>query len=94
MKDALPQLDLTTFFLSVSAAVLQALEASPPEVDMAKHNIDLLELMQQKTRGNRTDEEDQLLQHLLFQVRMNYVQVTQAGKSDSSSAMTSDKKSE
>jgi len=76
----LPQLDLTTFFLSVSAAAMQALQNNPPEPDMAKHNIDLLELMQEKTRGNRTDEEDQLLSHLLFQVRMAYVKATEGKK--------------
>ena len=44
---------------------------------MAKHNIDLLELMQEKTKGNRTKDEDQLLEHLLFQLRMSYVQSEQ-----------------
>lgn len=69
----LPKLDLTTFFLSVSAASMQALEEKEPDIAMAKHNIDLLELMQDKTKGNRTAEEDQLLTHLLFQLRMTYV---------------------
>lgn len=69
----LPKLDLTTFFLSVSAASMQALEEKDPDIAMAKHNIDLLELMQEKTKGNRTPEEDQLLTHLLFQLRMTYV---------------------
>ena len=70
----LPRLDLTTFFLSVSASAMQALEESQPDTSMAKHNIDLLELMQEKTKGNRTPEEDQLLTHLLFQLRMSFVQ--------------------
>jgi hypothetical protein len=43
------------------------------DLEMARHNIDLLELLQDKTKGNRTPEEDQLLEHLLFQLRMTYV---------------------
>lgn len=76
----LPKIDLTTFFLSVSQATMQSLQASPKELAMAKHNIDLLELMQEKTKNNRTKEEDQLLEQLLFQLRMSYVQTEQSKK--------------
>jgi hypothetical protein len=76
----LPKLDLTTFFLSVSAASMQALEQPQPDIAMARHNIDLLELMQEKTRGNRTPEEEQLLTHLLFQLRMTFVQKKEGKK--------------
>ena len=71
----LPRLDLTTFFLSVSAAAMESLQNSPPDKAMAKHNIDLLELMHEKTKGNRTPEEEQLINHLLFQLRMSFVRV-------------------
>lgn len=70
----LPKIDLTTFFLSVSQATMQALQATPIDLTMARHNIDLLELMQEKTQGNRSKDEDQLLEHLLFQLRMSFVQ--------------------
>ena len=70
----LPKLDLTTFFLSVSAAAMQALQENPPNKLVARHNIDLLELIELKTKGNRTSDEDQLISHLLFQVRMSFVQ--------------------
>ncbi len=73
----LPKIDLVTFFLSISQASIQALQSSPPDLGMAKHNIDLLELMQEKTKGNRSKDEDQLLEHLLFQLRMSYVQSEQ-----------------
>jgi hypothetical protein len=73
-----PKLDLTTFFLSVSAAAMQALQEAPPNKIMAKHNIDLLELLEAKTKGNRSTEEEQLLRHLLFQVRMSFVQDSSA----------------
>lgn len=76
----MPKVDLTTFFLSVSAAAMQSLQASPPDLEMAKHNIDLLVLFEEKTKGNRTKDEDQLLAHLLFQVRMTYVQADPSAK--------------
>ena len=53
---------------------MQAMQSASPNLEMAKHNIDLLELLQEKTKGNLTPDEDQLLTHLLFQVRMTYVQ--------------------
>ena len=81
---AFPKLDLTTFFLSISSAAFMGLGIVPGkpggregEVDLefARQNIDLLELMQEKTRGNRTPEEDRLLEQLLFETRMRFVEV-------------------
>lgn len=76
----MPKVDLTTFFLSVSAAAMESLQASPPDLSMAKHNIELLTLLEEKTKGNRSSDEEQLLAHLLFQVRMSYVQADPAQK--------------
>ncbi|HVW37318.1 MAG TPA: DUF1844 domain-containing protein [Pirellulales bacterium] len=46
-----------------------------PEVhlDEAKHFIDLLEMLEQKTAGNRTPEESQLLDNVLHELRMSFV---------------------
>lgn len=76
-------MDLTTFFLSVSSAAFMGMGLAPmpdgsqPQVDleMAKHNIDLLELMKEKTSGNRSADEDKLLEHLLFEARMKFVEI-------------------
>jgi hypothetical protein len=70
----LPKIDLTTFFLSVSQAAMQSMTEGRVDLEMARHNIDLLELMHEKTQGNRSAEEEQLLGHLLFQLRMSFVQ--------------------
>ena len=82
----IPKLDLTTFFLSISSAAFIGLgvashdDSSPPalDLDLAKQNIDLLELMLEKTKGNRTPEEDRLLAELLFQTRLKYVEIRKA----------------
>lgn len=78
----LPKIDLTTFFLSISSAAFMGMGLVPPvdgqethvDLDLAKQNIDLLELMQEKTRGNRTAEEEKLLEQLLFETRMKFVE--------------------
>jgi hypothetical protein len=43
------------------------------DLELARQNIDLLELMNEKTKGNRTSYEDRLLQQLLFETRMRFV---------------------
>ena len=84
------KIDLSMFFLSISSAAYMGLGIqvpgydAPPRVDLdlARQNIDLLELMSEKTRGNRTPEEDRLLEHLLLETRMRFLEVQRntAGK--------------
>jgi hypothetical protein len=83
--EPLPKLDFTTFILSVSSAAFMGLGIRSPEdgggpqsdtdLELARQNIDLLELLWVKTEGNRTPEEDRLLQQLLFETRMKFVEV-------------------
>ena len=78
-----PKVDLTTFLLSISSAAYMGLgvipmeQGSEPSVDLplARHNIDLLELIAEKTKGNRTADEDRLVDQLLFETRMRFVEV-------------------
>src|ERR1051325_5040068 len=42
-------------------------------LDMAKHNIDTLSIIEEKTRGNLTDDEKRLLDAALYEARMRYV---------------------
>ena len=44
---------------------------------VAKHLIDLLEVLQEKTEGNRTSEESENIEGLLYQLRMAYVQAAE-----------------
>jgi hypothetical protein len=46
---------------------------------MAKHTIDLLTLLRQKTKSNLTPEEDKLLESLLYDLRLRYVEAVKAG---------------
>jgi hypothetical protein len=81
------KLDLTTFFLSISSAAYMGLGAGGGggkiDLELARQNIDLLELMYEKTRGNRTPEEDKLIEQLLFETRMRFVELQKTAKGQS-----------
>jgi hypothetical protein len=51
-----------------------------PKVDLmgARQSIDMLAILAEKTRGNLTPAESQLLDNALFEVRMGFLEVTQA----------------
>lgn len=49
-------------------------ETIPPNPLAAKHHIDLLEVLKNKTEGNLTDDEKQALEGVLYDLRMHYVQ--------------------
>ena len=50
-------------------------EKREPDLAMAKYNIDMLETLAEKTKGNLTEEEHKVLEDTLAQVRMAYVKV-------------------
>jgi hypothetical protein len=52
----------------------------PPQVDLlgARQTIDMLAVIAEKTKGNLSDEEDKLTQSALFELRMGFLEVTQA----------------
>jgi hypothetical protein len=53
-------------------------EQAPPQVDIvgARHTIDTLSMLEEKTRGNLTDTEKAILQDCLFRLRMAFVEIT------------------
>lgn len=54
-------------------------ERIPPNLEVAKHFVDLLQLMEDKTKGNLTPEEKKLLDQVLYETRMSFVQIAQGG---------------
>jgi hypothetical protein len=77
----LPPVDFHTFILSLgSSALLHLGELEHPDggtaekdLPMAKHTIDILTMLEQKTRGNLTPAEDRLMESLLYDLRLRYV---------------------
>ena len=54
---------------------------TPAEVNLAaaQQMIDILALIEEKTRGNLTAEERQLIEQVLFELRLRYVEITKHG---------------
>jgi hypothetical protein len=77
----LPEANFTTFVLSLSSSAMVHLGEVPDpgtgqvsaSLPLAKHTIDVLAMMEEKTRGNLSAQEKKLLCDLLCQLRMRYV---------------------
>jgi hypothetical protein len=48
---------------------------APPDLDAARQVIDILGMIEEKTRGNLTAEERQLLEQGLYELRVRFVEV-------------------
>jgi len=79
-------LDFSALVLSLGSSAIVHLGEAPdpttgqkrdkPDFTMAQQSIDLLAMLQEKTRGNLTAEEGRFLENMLFDLRMLYVQVS------------------
>ena len=81
----LPKVDFSTFVLSLGTTALYQLGAMPDpasgesvEADplVAQQTIDTLEMLRAKTLGNLDDSERQLVDSLLYELRMRFVEST------------------
>lgn len=55
-------------------------EEQEPNIPLARHSIDLLAMLQEKTRNNLTTEEGRLLENGLTELRFRFVQVVEEQK--------------
>jgi hypothetical protein len=77
----LPKIDFSTFILSLNSSALVQLGLiedpasgqKTKNLPLAKQTIDLLAMLEDKTRGNLTRDEDNILKSLLYELRMLYV---------------------
>ena len=80
-KPPLPPVDFASFIVSLSTNALIYLGEVPnpisnkPEkdIDAARHTIDTIAMLQEKTKGNLTKNEEQLIEEVLFNLRMKFV---------------------
>ena len=80
-EGSLPEIDFSSFVFSLSTSALLHLgEVADPvtgkiekDLSMAKQTIDILGMLQEKTRGNLTADEEKLLENLLADLRWRYV---------------------
>ena len=47
---------------------------TPAEMQNAQHNIEILAMLQEKTKGNLTAQETQLISSVLYDLRLKYVE--------------------
>jgi len=77
----IPELTFSAFVYSLSTSVLVHLGEIPEPVTdkmeknlpLAKQTIDILGILQEKTKGNLTPDEENLLNGFLYDLRMRYV---------------------
>jgi metal-dependent amidase/aminoacylase/carboxypeptidase family protein len=50
-----------------------------PDFMLAKYNIDMLEVLHARTKGNLTEDEDKLLENYLEQARMAFIKLSETG---------------
>jgi len=70
-----------SIYLSAMVAMGAATEpGQKPRIDIvgARQSIDTLGMLQEKTKGNLTDKEQRLLQNVLFELRMMFLEITNA----------------
>lgn len=46
-----------------------------PDPDSARHTIDILRMLEVKTKGNLEEDEERLMQHLLYELKVAFVEV-------------------
>jgi hypothetical protein len=84
---AFPPVDFHTFVLSLgSSALLHLGEIENPndgvsqkDLPLAKHTIDILAMLEEKTKGNLSTAEEKLMESLLYDLRLRYVEATKKG---------------
>lgn len=72
----------STLILSIGSTSIMAMGLAPnpatgkieKDLQLARFNVDLLAMLQEKTKGNLTDEEEKFLQVLIQDLRMKFVQ--------------------
>lgn len=83
---SLGSVDFSTHVLSLASTALIALgkmpgpddEILPVDLETARHLIDVLGMLEHKTQGNLDESEHKLLQSLVYDLRVSYVDAEKA----------------
>ncbi len=77
----MPEVTFSAFIMSLSTSALFHLgEIADPstgkklfDLDLAKHAIDTLAMIQNKTKGNLEKDEEELLKNILYDIKIRFV---------------------
>ena len=64
-------------------------EKPEPDFDMARHSIDMLAVLQDKTRGNLSLEEERLLANSLTELRFRFIQIMEESRKEKAAKVES-----
>ena len=87
-RGEMPPANFETLLSTIVTQALFAMGAIPDpqtgqpmlHLDLARHHIDMLTVLEDKTKGNLTDEESKALSSTLYELRSRYVQVANAAR--------------
>jgi hypothetical protein len=79
--ELLSEFGFSTFILSLSTSALVHLGELPDPItskkeinlQLAEQTISIIEMLKEKTKGNRTTDEDELIDNVLYEVRLKYI---------------------
>ncbi|HOJ14106.1 MAG TPA: DUF1844 domain-containing protein [Deltaproteobacteria bacterium] len=77
-----PSVDFTTLVMSLASAAMMSMGrvADPAtgavrkDLAVAQQNIDIIALLKEKTRGNLTAEEERIVDQVLYELRLTFVE--------------------
>ena len=72
---ALISMLVTQAFFALGVLEVEGQQKKEPDLEMAKYDIDMLNTLEEKTKGNLTEQEKKVLENTLNEVRMAYVKV-------------------
>lgn len=80
-ENLFPELTFSTFLLSLSTSALVCLGELPDPVNneknvnlpLAKQTISIIEILKEKTEGNLSEDEDRLIDGILYDLHIRYV---------------------
>jgi len=88
-KIILPPVNFENFIFGLYSSAILHLGVRDPEtgkviqnLPLAKHTIDTLGMIEEKTRGNLTATESNLLENLLYELRMSYLRAVKQAASE------------
>ena len=82
-KCVMPEVSFTSFILSLNTTALFHLGDIPhPEtgqkvfdLELARHSIDTLAMLDEKTKGNLNSEEQELISRVVYELKMRFIKV-------------------
>lgn len=82
-KCVMPEVTFSAFIMSLNTSVLfhlgvvedPATGKKTVDLDLARHGIDTLTLIEQKTKGNLSNDEAEMLKNILYDLKIRFVQI-------------------